>query len=301
MNLRAILRTAAFVSLDAIDDALVRSPHLLKLLALEKDGSAMEKNYAIRKNGPPLKTTLGFVFNAVFQTLSLPPVLRKKAEVAARMATKKFREPKLKPTNFTGWEEDTEAKFKEEMDFIHKHLDLFEACKKVGVPHSEEGEGATKLKAGPFTLVNTGGFSEEVMKGMQDFALTVASILTSAGLGKVCYGDLSITNQVHSKSDAAAFYAHISDEVYLRADKTGMHGMHGHLRTFIHELGHRYHNKVLKNVGLKELYDTILQQDDFITPYAKTSSGENYAELFAFYALGKLNPRQKELFEKVTF
>lgn len=362
MNLRAILRTADLAPelLAVAEDRLLKDPNLLRLLDLEKNGTPDKKHYAVKLDAPRLKTVIGRVFRAVFQTLSLPPALRKKAEIAARMALKTFRAPKLKGTNMTGWEDETETKFKEEMGFVHEHLDLLAACKKVGVPHSSEGELATRVTVGPFILVNTGGFSSNQMGEASEVVMKAVSLVKAHGLGKVLYGEVNLTNKAIEGGNPA-FYLIGSDEIFLRADKSDFAFV---LFSFIHELGHRYAYKVLKNVGVKELYDAFKAKDglaelpvpeegspvhakgvdmnvsrvvgnkvfltiqgeeatlsvslenywkwadpsklknpnsDFVTSYAKTNMAENYAELFAFYVLGKLNPRQKELFEKVTF
>jgi hypothetical protein len=128
-----------------------------------------------------------------------------------------------------------------------------------GRPHSEEGPSATKLRAGSFVLVNTGGFSSKVMDEVQEVMEQVERKAKSAGVGQVCYGEVQVTNTIH-KSRALAFYLLANDELFVRANvKANVDTVH----TVLHELGHRYAHKFLtgKNRDIERLYHLIGRQE----------------------------------------
>ena len=84
---------------------------------------------------------------------------------------------------------------------------FFDTARRViasGKLHTEEGS-TTTLKAGPFTLINTGGFSNEIMETVAKVVAKAASTLASKGLGRLCYGNVQVTNTVGRSARILAF------------------------------------------------------------------------------------------------
>lgn len=253
-----------------------------------------------------------------------------------------------------------------------KEYRLFlEVAKRViarGKLHEEEGSGTT-WKAGPFVLVNTGGFSEQIMEDVARVVEKAANMLTAKGLSRVCYGDIQVTNTVGRSARILAFYLVNKDELYVRANLKGKQGPA--IASIVHELGHRLHYKFLrsKDNEIKAIYKRIGDKNDehlaelsrdstkhpkpgdtlvegrktyrvvsvelhprtweqvvklervddpkqkaritlkgwfgnqgeleFVTPYARTSYEENFAEMIAHYCLGTLPDYQVEMLKTV--
>lgn len=190
---------------------------------------------------------------AALQQVVLSPKVRKAIEAAAKFWSKTPRLPKA------GTVEATLAKrtslYIECIDDFQKYDKLFAIVVREGKAHITEGEGATKLKAGPFTLVNTGGFPAEVMTEKAKLCEEVAKRMSSIGLDKVCYGEVLISNKLTTKAAVAAFYIPSKDEMFVRADGEVSTET---VRFICHELAHRFEHKFMRERGrVKELYDTL--------------------------------------------
>ena len=310
------------------------------------------------------------LFLAILQDLVLPETLRKKVEQAAKIYAS-VGKPRRKVRGIEGNLERFDI-YEKRMAQLKGHLAVAIAAIQAGKPHTEEGEGATRIKVGDFTLVNTGGFPGKIMDTIGDLVQKAQAHLKSKGFGKVCYGDIQVTNKL--KTNAYAFYMIGHDEMFIRADAKASPDI---LKTTLHELGHRYQHVFMKGremdishlyyviegheKGLSETKDLLpaigdtavdkgktfqvtrtlpngrgswevhmtteskpgatykstlegwlimkgetardLTEPDFkgfVTLYAKKGGpGENFAEMFAFYCLGKLPKAQVELFEGV--
>lgn len=316
------------------------------------------------------------LFLSILQTLTLPPALRKKVEMASRDYIKAPTTPRLKNRSYGP------DRYREYLDLYDKAMGILRSHEAVakeaigkGKAHSAEGEGATKINVGGFTLINTGGFSSDVMKNVIEVTKKAETLLKSSGFGEICYGDVQVTNTIH-KSNVEAFYLIGSDELFIRANvKPSVDTVH----TVLHELGHRFEHKKLKSLrwAVERLYGLIggqemkrvrtdlkdkippvgeevtekgktyrvtktlpdikgykvhLQRVDdpravasisldgylnlkggnrdvdadpdfkgYVTDYAKKSPGENFAEMFAFYCMGRLPVLQSVAFEELCF
>ena len=198
------------------------------------------------------------LFLSLIQTLTLPPAVRKKVEMASRAYLKPPTKPRLKEH---GWKRDLEY-----FDVYDRFMAAFKADLATaklalvkGTPHVEEGAGATKVRVGSFVLVNTGGFSEKAMAEVAEVVQKAETLIKSSDLGKVCYGEIQVTNTL-SKADVEAFYLIANDELFIRANvKSG----HDTVRTVIHELGHRFEHKFLKgrNRDIEKLYQLLDGQE----------------------------------------
>lgn len=125
-------------------------------------------------------------------------------------------------------------------------------------PAISEGSGLS-YTAGGFSLVNTGGFSDEVMRVMQDALNRADRLLKGSGLGKVCYGKVYVTRQVNKNNNVLAYYTIGTDDLYVRAGKEKLSKRA--LLTIIHELGHRFDFKFLKDQqGKIELYRSLMRK-----------------------------------------
>lgn len=105
-------------------------------------------------------------------------------------------------------------------------------------------DGAKILQAGPFKVVNTGGFDQATMEKCARVIEEAAKRLKSRGMGQVCYGDVLVSQSL-KKRKVLAFYLPSNDEMFIRADLKG-HEKEA-LSTVLHELGHRLHFKFLRS------------------------------------------------------
>ncbi len=199
---------------------------------------------------------------ALLQQYALPPATRKSVEKAAKFFTRSaIRTPKAYKS-----EEDALKVYKlyfEHLDFYRSFLSVAGGILATGKAHTEapaEGapdKGGTKMKVGPFTLVNTGGFSQEVMNDVAEAVAEAVHYIKGSGLEKVLYGDLLVTNQIKSHANVMAFYIVASDEMMVRATtRKGAASVH----TLVHELGHRMQFKFMR--GRDREIDRLYQEID---------------------------------------
>jgi hypothetical protein len=195
------------------------------------------------------------LFLGLLQQYDIPADLRKKVESCSRFYEKtRFASPK----NF----EEGVVAFNKLMTLYREHLalakDAFSKATVRGV------DAPTVLRAGPFRVVNTGGFDEATMSNCARVIEKAVHLLAKKGLGKVCYGDALISNTL-TKSKVLAFYLVSSDEFFVRANLKGKEG--GALQTIIHELAHRLYFKFLqsKHRDIARIYQTIKSKVDHST------------------------------------
>jgi len=199
---------------------------------------------------------------AILQQTVLPPKIRKSIEAIAKFYA---RTPRLDPRGST-YEESLAKRVALYLDFLEdfrKHEKVFEAAISQGKQHSGEGEGATRVKAGPFTLVNSGGFGSEQMQNIAKLVEEAAQKMAGIGLGKVNYGDIILSNRIE-RPNWAAFYVVAKDEMFIRADsKMNMDTV----RVLCHELTHRLEHKFLqgKKHEISKLYATINTHSSFMS------------------------------------
>jgi hypothetical protein len=195
------------------------------------------------------------LFLSILQTLTLPPQLRKKVEIASRTYMKapaKYRNPsKIDEMHIS-----KVLFYKKFLEQAQEHLRVAKEAIAVGKSHAEEGQSdgaeATKIKVGDFTLINTGGLSSKIMGNVQEVIEKAQTLIRSAGLGQVCYGNILVTNTLH-KANVLAFYLVAKDELFVRANFKSDRDILHHT---IHELGHRYQHKFLRN-DILSLYRII--------------------------------------------
>jgi len=145
-----------------------------------------------------------------------------------------------------------------------------------GKKHSTEGVGATanatKFPAGSFTVVNSGGFPEKTIRTVVDLVKKADQALKRSGFPQVCYGPVFITKTVGRSSSVLAFYDLKTDDMYVRANLKG--SGNSILLNFLHEVGHRFDFKFLKdNQGKQRLYNEVSRQEgqrEFIAPIVGT-------------------------------
>lgn len=197
------------------------------------------------------------LFLSLLQTYTLPPALRKKVEIASRVYLKTVKPRKPKGNTYIVYL-DLYEKY---MSMVEDHLAIAKLAIAKGVEHSEGSPTdaqATKIKVGPWTLINTGGFTPKVMDGVIDVVQKATSLLQSSGFGSICYGDIQVTNTIH-KSNVLAFYLIAQDDLFIRANvKPDVDTV----RTVLHELGHRHEKMVLKDQrGVEQLYYLLSGQE----------------------------------------
>lgn len=195
---------------------------------------------------------------AILQQYSLPTNIRKQVEAIAKFwATKQSpRMPNL-PHNRNGFERESAAitYYLKYVDTIREHLAILTAAMTKGRPIAK-GDAADpmKVKAGSFTLINMGGFSDEVMHQAAETVKKADAQASINGFGAVCYGDVHVADQVGHRN-TLAFYLPAQDEIFVQSD---ISPTAKNIRTLLHELGHRYEQKFLKSHGvLLYLYHAI--------------------------------------------
>lgn len=204
------------------------------------------------------------LFLALIQQYSLPPALRKKIEGAAKAYAKYYNPRSLRTLNLSEMYLKEIENYEKFLIPALKHLELAREALAKGELHSDGGgespAAPTKVKVGDFTVVNTGGFSETTMGEIIDLTHKAQALLKSSGFGKVCYGEVLVTNTV-GKSKWAAFYQVSSDELFIRANVKDTKEI---LRTTLHELGHRYQFQFMKgrDAEIRSFYRRMEGEED---------------------------------------
>jgi len=195
------------------------------------------------------------LFWAIIQQYAMPPRVRTVIEGASRFwsKTRIMVRLKAKPYSDAGHLEYCEAYLKL-CGELRKQLDAGQMSVDKGQLHSSP-DATTKLKAGSFTLINTGGFDDDLMKGVVETVEKAEHAMRGIGLGKVCYGDIMVTKTIKSKTTVAAFYVLVNDEMFVRANVKPHWDT---VQVVCHELAHRYQNKFLK--GKQREIDDIYRQ-----------------------------------------
>ena len=360
-------------------DLLQQFEQALKDFSIFRTNPPRPVDYVIqvRYGYPKFYKSGSTLFFSILRRYSLEPKLRKKIEACARFYSKsRVNHPKR------GEEQQVYEKF---LELYKEQFDLAKEAIETGkIKGSEDDTEIHSLQAGPFTVVNTGGFSEEVMNEVVSAVEKANSAIQSKGLSQVCYGDVLVSNTLYKGNSTLAFYMYGKDELFVRANLKKLKDRVDTVQTIIHELGHRFENKFLKDKNkmnamyrklsnqesqeeqdllkdeslrpvpgdeLKQLkngemisyvvtkvgYDKVhLQMKDeprvtakisllgwislpsslktgasadagakipthsvFVTNYAKTNPSECFAEMFAFYCLGKLPADQVAMMEDV--
>lgn len=212
---------------------------LLRLKIFPKDSFARLVNMGL--NG---------VFLALLQKYEIPAALRKKVEAAAKVWAKtRVQDPKK------GLELET---FKKLMQMYREHAALIRTVMAQGVDRSTATPDQVKTwTAGPFRLLNTGGFDDKTMEDCVQVVEKAVQHLKSKGLSKVCYGDIMISNTVGRSSKILAFYLPSKDEMFVRANLKNVKSDAVH--TVLHELAHRLQFKFLsgKRREINTMYQVI--------------------------------------------
>jgi hypothetical protein len=187
-----------------------------------------------------LRIGLRELFLALLQQYDLVPVARKKIERYSKLYAK---ESARNPKNL----DEAIALFK---TLVSQYVEQYASTKLIASTAKLRGtdvDGVKVLDAGPFKVVNTGGFDQATMDKVARVVEQAAKLLQAKGLGKVCYGEVLVSQRI-SKSRTLAFYLLQKDEMFIRADLKG-HEKDA-LKTVLHELGHRLHHKFLKSHDL---------------------------------------------------
>lgn len=177
----------------------------------------------------------GQLFLSILREFAMAPNERRIIERATKTLTKR-QVNRIKP------EKAVEAYLK-----WLAELRLFaETARRVvteGKVHGGDSE-ETVVKAGSFRLVDTGGFGAKVMSDVAKVVEKAEKLIRGKGLGKLCYGDVYITNTVYRSTHVLAFYQPHDDNMYVRANLKGKAGPAVH--SVVHELGHRLQFRYLK-------------------------------------------------------
>lgn len=190
--------------------------------------------------------------------------MRKKIEAAAKAYSKAYR-PRRKAKTFTAIYVEYIEQYEVYFNAAQQHADAAREAISQGKEHSEAPaesttEVGTKMKIGDFTLVNTGGFPEKTMNEVADLTQKASALLHSSGFGRVCYGNIMVTNSLKNNK-VLAFYVLAEDELLVRANFKSERDT---LRTILHELGHRYQYQFMKghDAEVKAFYRWMEDEED---------------------------------------
>ena len=202
------------------------------------------------------KTTVSFqflqvpgsqLFLALLQQYELSGNLRKVIEQSAKFWAKIRVQRAAK-----GKEVET---YKKHLALYRSQLEAAKAALKSPV-RGQGGEIDPTLKVGPFRVINTGEFPPETMETISKVVEKAHHLLTSKGLGKVCYGDVLVSNTL-ARPNVLAFYLTDKDEFFIRANLKGKET--NAVQTLIHELAHRLQFKFMKSkeAEIKSIYTKL--------------------------------------------
>lgn len=196
------------------------------------------------------------LFRDILQAYDLPADVRTKVEKASRYFAKTRTPARTRATSPIAY-------YDRNMREIDAALAAAETALRVGTPHHEAAakEGAARVvKAGTFTLVNTGGFDRETMERAARVVARAEEKLQARGFGELCYGEVAITNTIAGER-TLAFYNPDQDELFVRANLE--HVEKAAEETILHELAHRYqkmHPKTRRAEAI--LFSAIERIDD---------------------------------------
>jgi hypothetical protein len=179
------------------------------------------------------------LFLSIIQQYDLPPAIRKMIEAGSKFFAKSRVQAPDKSVAIDSYEK------------MLKTFRSFSLAAHEAIAHGKPRAGGAdgdlapeKIRAGPFTLINTGGFPKSTIAECAKVVEVAAHLLQSHGLGMVCYGDVLISNTL-AKGNWLAFYVVGNDEMFVRANLKGKESAAIH--TVTHELGHRLMYKFLKS------------------------------------------------------
>jgi hypothetical protein len=173
------------------------------------------------------------ISDAIYQVLQgydLPPKLRKRVELAARYFAKRG-PAKTKATRISDF-------YQKQMDVLTDIYKALSESMRTGVKHQEASEKslAREVKAGPFKLINTGGFDALTMETVRLVVHSAAARMVAHKITSPLYGEISVTNTLAS-SKILAFYDPTTDHAFVRANLKKVEREAE--QTVIHELIHR--------------------------------------------------------------
>ena len=187
------------------------------------------------------------MFMALVQQRKLPTALRRKVEAAVRSWDIR-KHPSGRPTRkdwLGGYEGDVNAYLGRVEMIRDQLLTAREAFASSSITGAGGEASDVHMEAGPFTIVNSGGFSEQFMRSAADAIGQASVILERKGLGFVCYGEAHVVKQV-ARQAVLARYVGDTDTFLIRGFTRGSHEYVG---TIIHELGHRLIEKFMTDAA----------------------------------------------------
>jgi hypothetical protein len=219
-----------------------------------------------RGNYQRTKGTAQGLFWSILQQYQLPPKIRRGIEKAARFWSR-AKLPKRRIKSQRGTYDADAEKLENYLEVCvgvrQQVTDAQSAIVKGKLFSDPEVAAETKIEAGSFTLINTGGFKDEVMAKAAQVVKKAEKAMRGIGQGKVCYGDILVSKTINNKRTVAAFYVDRSDEMFVRANVPTDWDT---VRVVCHELTHRLIDKFLqgKRRGILDIYATLNTQQRFM-------------------------------------
>jgi len=203
----------------------------------------------------PLNRALGDVahdlFLSILQQYTLPKDIRRKVEAQAKIWTRK-----------------TALKVKGRYSEVYQTISnlvtaAYDVAKEALASGTPISGSEAETTVGSFKLVNTGGFSPQIMEGVAKALEKAEHLLRAKGFGKVCYGEVYITKTI--KGTALAFYVTAQDALFVRANFRNPVDL---VYNLIHELAHRLDYKFLtgKKQEIRSLYNSLAFKAKFYRP-----------------------------------
>lgn len=144
------------------------------------------------------------------------------------------------------------------VEVFTKHFDsyklFYSVAKRILSGGRRDETSESVIKAGSFNVVNTGGFDDSVMENVAKLVEKAEQLLRKKGLGKVCYGNIQVSNKIDKSTRTLATYHPSRDSIYVRANLKGKSGPA--IESILHELGHRLSERFLtsKKTEIKNVY-----------------------------------------------
>lgn len=166
----------------------------------------------------------------IIKSKAIPKGKEKKLEMAARLFGYGV---KRLPTKVVSWVDKNKA-----------GVDLLLEAARTWADRGEDAAGDAPAQVGNFTVVDSVHLNDKQLQATKKNIEDVQRRIKQSGIPKadqVLYGNIMLVGKI--RGTAAAWYKHDADEIYLRPLIKKLTDRQAH--DIVHELGHRYWEKVL--------------------------------------------------------
>jgi len=256
----------------AIWRATPQEEGMLDKTARSVNGLRFDLEVSLRSTPTRFRHAWG-LFVGILRHYKLSPADRRNAEAASRFfhRTNVPKVPYGKGGDYFTRAEAVFDRFEKEQRAIAEYAEVAARILAAGGWAGAGEEG--KLKAGPFLLVNSGGFKPEVMEIVAQAVREASKLMEAKGLGMACYGEAHVVGRLGG-ANQVAHYMPDTDTFFLRVIKRREME---YVRNVIHELAHRLISRFLPPEGRK-LMKAIYFRETTRAKFAKYGTMEEVGE-----------------------